>query len=57
MGGTDYKKIAPPKSFIDVNDFANVEELAKYLQYLDVNDVSIFLYTLEVYVEINGHFQ
>ena len=47
MGGTDYKKIAPPKSFIDVNDFANVEELAKYLQYLDVNDVSKFLYNLK----------
>ena len=32
------KKNSPPKSFIDVNDFANIEELAKYLQYLDVND-------------------
>ena len=42
MGGSDYKKIAPPKSYIDVNDFKNVEELAKYLQYLDVNDVSTY---------------
>ena len=43
MGGSDYKKIAPPKSYIDVNDFKNVEELAKYLQYLDVNDVSTYV--------------
>ena len=43
MGGSDYSKIAPPKSFIDVNKFANVEELAKYLQYLDVNDVSFYM--------------
>ena len=41
MGGTDYKKIAPPKSFIDVNDFGSVKELTNYLQYLDKNDVKI----------------
>lgn len=40
MGGGEYKKIAPPNSFIDVNDFETVEALANYLLYLDVNDVS-----------------
>ena len=39
MGGTDYKKIAPPNSFIDVNDFPTVEALANYLLYLDVHEV------------------
>ena len=39
MGGTNYKDFAPPKSFIDVNDFKSVEELTYYLQYLDMNDV------------------
>ena len=36
MGPSDYWKIAPPHSYIDVNDFANVEELANYLIYLGV---------------------
>ena len=34
MGPSDYWKIAPPHSYIDVNDFATVEELANYLLYL-----------------------
>ena len=36
MGPSDYWKIAPPHSYIDVNDFANIEELANYLIYLGV---------------------
>ncbi len=38
MGGSDYSKIAPPKSYIDVNDFESVKDLSIYLQYLDAND-------------------
>ena len=37
MGPSDYWKIAPPHSYIDVNDFANVEELANYLIYLGMS--------------------
>ena len=32
-----YEKIAPPKSFIHVNDFKHPEHLAKYLIYLQNN--------------------
>ncbi|XP_019964206.1 alpha-(1,3)-fucosyltransferase 7 isoform X2 [Paralichthys olivaceus] len=31
---SDYKAVAPPKSFIHVDEFASVKELAKYLQEL-----------------------
>ena len=47
MGPSDYWKIAPPHSYIDVNDFANVEELANYLIYLGVgvkSNIEIFLF-------------
>ena len=39
-GLADYKKIAPPKSSINVMDFKEVEELADYLKYLDKNDTA-----------------
>ena len=45
MGGADYKSIAPPKSYIDVNDFANVKQLAQFLIKLSKNKVCI--YTLD----------
>ncbi|XP_050403914.1 glycoprotein 3-alpha-L-fucosyltransferase A [Patella vulgata] len=34
----DYEKVAPPNSFIHVDDFKSPEELAAYLQKLDQND-------------------
>jgi hypothetical protein len=34
MGSGDYSKVCPPKSYIDVNDFASAKELANYLLYL-----------------------
>merc|ERR1711970_1207934 len=37
MGGANYKAIAPPHSYIDVNDFNTVEELAQYLVKLSKN--------------------
>ena len=35
MGGGDYKRDAPPLSYIDVNDFSTVKKLADYLRRLD----------------------
>lgn len=45
MGGSDYRDILPENSFIDVNDFANVEELADYMQDLMANDVSLEMHS------------
>ena len=39
MGGADYKSIAPEKSFIDVNDFSSVKQLAQFLIKLSKNKV------------------
>lgn len=33
-GGANYTKFAPPKSYINANDFKNVKELADYLKFL-----------------------
>ena len=38
MGGASYKKISLPTSYIDVNDFDTIEDLANYIKYLDEND-------------------
>lgn len=38
MGGSNYKQVAPPHSYIDVNDFDTVEDLADYIQYLDAHN-------------------
>ena len=37
MGGANYHEIAPPHSYIDVNDFETVKELAEYLLRLSQN--------------------
>ena len=34
----DYKRIAPPHSYIHVDDFADAKELADYLHKLDNDD-------------------
>ena len=34
LGGADYSLIAPPSSYINVNDFDSADDLASYLQYL-----------------------
>ena len=36
--GSNYEGLAIPGSYIDVNDFRSIEELANYLLYLDKND-------------------
>ena len=40
MGGADYKTLAIPNSYIDVQDFASPKELAEYLLYLEGNDTA-----------------
>ena len=37
MGGANYKKMAPPHSYIDVNDFKSIKDLADYLIRLSKN--------------------
>ena len=44
MGGADYNKKAPPKSFIDVMDFESPGHLAEFLLDLDKNDEEYLSY-------------
>lgn len=37
FGGGNYKEVAPPNSYINVEDFQNVKDLANYLTYLEAN--------------------
>ena len=37
MGGANYKEMAPPHSYIDVNDFKSIKDLADYLIRLSKN--------------------
>lgn len=46
MGGADYKSLAIPNSYIDVQDFASPKHLADYLLYLDSNDTAYREYFL-----------
>ncbi|KAB7503106.1 Galactoside 3(4)-L-fucosyltransferase, partial [Armadillidium nasatum] len=43
-GSADYSSIAPPHSYINVEDFKTPEELANYLIYLDKNDTAYMEY-------------
>ncbi|KAB7500493.1 hypothetical protein Anas_12379, partial [Armadillidium nasatum] len=43
-GAADYASIAPPHSYINVEDFKTPEELANYLIYLDKNDTAYLEY-------------
>ena len=38
LGGADYKRLAPPHSYIHVDDFASPKKLAEFLHKLDKND-------------------
>ena len=40
MGGADYKALAIPNSYINVEDFESPKKLAEYLLYLDRNDTA-----------------
>lgn len=43
-GGANYSYFAPPKSYIDANSFATVEELANYLTHLSANPAEYIKY-------------
>lgn len=45
----DYMAVAPPNSFIHVDDFDTVEDLVEYLKYLDQNDDAYLQYLKWVY--------
>ncbi len=40
----DYINTLPPQSYINVDDFQSIKELATYLQYLDKNDTAYAAY-------------
>ncbi len=40
----DYESTLPPHSYINVDDFRSIEELAAYLRYLDRNDTAYAAY-------------
>jgi alpha-1,3-fucosyltransferase len=40
LGGANYSRIAPAKSFIDVIDFQSIAQLAEYIKYLDQNETA-----------------
>ena len=44
MGPPDYWKLAPPHSYIDVNNFTTVKELADYLHHLEVYEEEYLAY-------------
>ncbi len=40
----DYESTLPPHSYINVDDFRSIKELAAYLKYLDRNDTAYAAY-------------
>ncbi len=40
----DYISTLPPQSYINVDDFRSIRELAAYLKYLDKNDTAYAAY-------------
>ena len=44
MGPSAYWNLVPPNSYIDVNDFATVRDLADYLIYLNNNEEEYLAY-------------
>ena len=44
MGPSDYWKMVAPYSYIDVNDFSTVKDLADYLIYLNNNEEEYLAY-------------
>lgn len=43
-GGADYEKFAPPGSYINVDNFSSIKELAEYIQFLDQSDEEYLKY-------------
>ena len=40
LGGANYTKFAPAKSFINPKDFQSISHLAEYIKYLDKNETA-----------------
>ncbi len=40
LGGANYSKFAPSKSYINVRDFQSIGQLGEYLNYLDKNEMA-----------------
>lgn len=54
-GGSDYNRILPPGSYINVLDYGSVEELVSYLKHLDANTEEYMKYFWWMdYYEIRG---
>ncbi len=61
LGGSNYSYFAPPKTYIDVNDFKDTEELANYLKFLVDNPKEYLKYfwwrdLFEASVEVSNEF-
>ena len=56
-GGADYQNIAPPRSYINVDDYENPRALAEYLKYLNRNHTAYMEYFLwkKDFYEVNMH--
>lgn len=52
LGGANYSKMAPEKSYIDSKNFKSIADLAEYLKYLDKNATAY-----AEYFEWKSHFQ
>ena len=44
LGGADYKRILPPRSYIDVADYNSPRDLADHLKRLDRDDEEYWQY-------------
>jgi alpha-1,3-fucosyltransferase len=54
LGGSIYSKMAPAKSYIDVQQFKDPKQLAQYLQYLDRNTTAYAeYYEWKKYFKVN----
>jgi alpha-1,3-fucosyltransferase len=52
LGGGNYSKMAPEKSFIDARNFKSIGDLADYIKYLDKNATAY-----AEYFEWKSHFR
>jgi alpha-1,3-fucosyltransferase len=52
LGGGNYSKFAPAKSFIDAKDFKSIADLAEHIKYLDKNETAY-----SEYFEWKTHFR
>ena len=54
LGQANYSQLAPPNSYINVQDFDSTEKLADYLKYLDRNETAYAEYfEWKIYFKVN----